>query len=561
MKRILLATIILLLFQHFLLTENNITITISQIDNSTLLFDQKIKLYVNVTDVNSNPVQNLKEENFTLSETIEYINEDGQVKENEYKRNITLKQRMNEIAGINLLLLLDNSPSMYWNNRGKETTIVAERRITAAKQAILHLLDELEKTPDRIGFISFNEKTENEIPISKDKSRIKSIIDSQFKERSGWYTELYESLYVAAENFEKMKGRNVIILLTDGKNESKSDSDYFQKRYGLDGAIRNAQEKKISVFTLGLSDRVMEDTLKRIAGETGGIYFFVQNAEDVKDYYSRIRGQVLNEYYISYNATMEPAEYKKIKVSVDTDQYHGKTERNYYFGTVFGTPLKNTTVFQLLLFDLTTLISALGVVTFIFIFFTRKKKRGNPFSLQYLYPNRKISAIVFRKNRLFSGGKSKKPLYLKSGNYHLYIITNNNTSSPDKGFTIYIFPDVLQVTRIEDILADETVKSYLKKIYFKAEKKDIYKYKKQNKIEEVVVHLTRLEKFNIFLWIRICYMKHYFMLVTSDSEKVNDLTINNIHYKSKRLISGDYIKIPGVMSFIFHSGMTEQGMQ
>jgi hypothetical protein len=44
------------------------TARISQIDNSTLLINQKVKVYVSVTDREGNPVPNLTEESFVLYE-------------------------------------------------------------------------------------------------------------------------------------------------------------------------------------------------------------------------------------------------------------------------------------------------------------------------------------------------------------------------------------------------------------------------------------------------------------------------------------------------------------
>ncbi|KPJ80779.1 MAG: hypothetical protein AMS17_20125 [Spirochaetes bacterium DG_61] len=134
------------------------TARISQIDNSTLLINQKVKVYVSVTDREGNPVPNLTEENFVLYEM-------GNQREiSAFERGVNINQ------GIKLLLVLDNSGSMYWDGSGRIKNSPDERiwRITYAKEAVSSLLNEIKNPLDRVGLISFNVKMDSKQKLTND---------------------------------------------------------------------------------------------------------------------------------------------------------------------------------------------------------------------------------------------------------------------------------------------------------------------------------------------------------------------------------------------------------
>ena len=66
-KLIVLKTVLLFLSAVFCYAQ---TVIISQVDNSSLLMDQKIKVYASVTDEYGNPITNLTQEQFELYEAV-----------------------------------------------------------------------------------------------------------------------------------------------------------------------------------------------------------------------------------------------------------------------------------------------------------------------------------------------------------------------------------------------------------------------------------------------------------------------------------------------------------
>ena len=329
----LLCNICLILFFSFSNAFSE-SIRISRIDSNSLLLNQKIKVYLSVTDENGKPVKDLGIDNFEIFESPE--NHTGQERE-----ILAFEKGVNINRGIHLLLVLDNSGSMYWDGSGKIKNSTDQEiwRITYAKEAITSLLKEIKNPLDRVGLFTFNVKIDTETALTNDRVKIvKAIIEIKKPSEEEAYTELYETLYQAVNYLRVSKGRKIIIVLSDGQNFPLDKNPHFPERYGIEGAIDSAQKEGISVFTIGLSKKADRKNLRRIAEETGGAYFSVYDPGRLEDLYNMIRDQILNEYLVTYSAGMEPAEKKLVKVSFRDEGMQGETERFYYSGTIFGFP-------------------------------------------------------------------------------------------------------------------------------------------------------------------------------------------------------------------------------
>ena len=95
----------------FLLFAENISIT--QIDTSSLLSDQIVKVYLSITDNSGRPIENIERDMFNVFESV-----DG----NDYTQIdhiLDFKSKINVTEGINFFLLIDNSGSMYYTIQGE----------------------------------------------------------------------------------------------------------------------------------------------------------------------------------------------------------------------------------------------------------------------------------------------------------------------------------------------------------------------------------------------------------------------------------------------------------
>ncbi|MBN1448100.1 MAG: VWA domain-containing protein [Bacteroidetes bacterium] len=109
--------------------------------------------------------------------------------------------------------------------------------------------------------------------------------------RSG--TAIYDAIEVASAIANEKEGKKVIILLTDGVDNSS--------RLTREQAITFAWKRGVPVFPIGLGlyfdvnqpFRVDEDTIRRIADGTGGTAYFAPTSEDL----SRIFDEIIEHIY------------------------------------------------------------------------------------------------------------------------------------------------------------------------------------------------------------------------------------------------------------------------
>jgi Ca-activated chloride channel family protein len=312
------------------------SLRISQIDSNSLLINQNVRAYVSVTDIEGSSIKDLDRDNFKIFETAE-----GRPPQ-EFKV-IRLEQGVNINRGINLLLILDNSGSMYWDASGKIKNSEDESlwRITFAKEAIISFLKEIKNPRDRVGLFVFNVKIGQKTELTDDKVKIvKALSGASKPPEDEAYTELYETLYQGIDYLRTARGRKVIIVLSDGQNFPMDNNPHFSERKGLEGAIDFAQREGISVFTIGLSSRADRKNLTLIAEETGGAYFWVYDPGQLENLYNLIRDQVLNEYLLTYRAGMIPSEKKLLKIIYTNGGETEEAARYYFTGTLFGIPGK-----------------------------------------------------------------------------------------------------------------------------------------------------------------------------------------------------------------------------
>jgi Ca-activated chloride channel homolog len=301
-------------------------VTISQIDNTHLLINQQVRLYVSVTDANGYPRADLEKDQMTVYE------------QDKERKILAFARGVNIDTGVNMLLLLDNSGSMYQDAAGNDTENEKKWRLTYAKNAILALLTQIKNPADKVGFTTFNYRLGQVIKPTNKKVLIeKALMEIERPKGNEGYTEIYESLNEAVESFRVFGGRKVIILLSDGEIFKRPDNPHYTGRVGIEGAIASAQEAGISVFTIGLVE-TRNKSLQRIAENTGGRYFPAHQPGELENLYSMIRNQILNEYLITYRAGMSHEEKRDVKIVVTSGGKKNEAVRDYYAGTMFGKP-------------------------------------------------------------------------------------------------------------------------------------------------------------------------------------------------------------------------------
>ena len=216
--------------------------------------------------------------------------------------------------GIDILLCLDTSGSMRaldFFDEGKRTT-----RLEVVKKVVSQFIDG--RKNDRTGMVVFGQEAFTQCPLTLDYGVLLSLLDSVKIGMAGDSTALGSAIAICVKRLKDLKSKSkVIILLTDGRSNSGDISPLT--------AASIAKTYNIKIYTIGvgtegkapfLTDSFFgkqyvyqevdldEDTLKKIADQTGGKYFRATNTEALKDIYSKIdemeKTKVKIKEYVEY---------------------------------------------------------------------------------------------------------------------------------------------------------------------------------------------------------------------------------------------------------------------
>lgn len=351
---------------------------ITQIDTSRLLSTQSVRLFVNFGIPSE---ESINPELITVQES-----SDGITYQDTRITGISRQVTRNE--GISFLLLLDNSGSMWDDLSGKPTSSEEDMRITHAKRAIREFIASLSPL-DRAGLAIFNTNYTRIQEITDDTGAIPLLLDQVEKpSRDEGYTELYGAIHTSLNTFGQTGRRKVLIVLSDGEHFPFSGNNSV---ITADDGIEAAITEGITCYVVNFGN-TRDSQAPRIASESGGLVFNARNDRELSGIYTTIREQILNEYAVTYIASMIPGDKRYVKISSDGySDTASQAIRYYYSGTLLGTNTDRPGWY----YALFLLIPAL--LWFLLLFFKLEKPTSEA-GLQLLYGAKGMQTKAFTLN-------------------------------------------------------------------------------------------------------------------------------------------------------------------
>ncbi len=258
---------------------------------------QMVEVYATVHNRRGQPQLGLSEEAFTVVE-------DGKLQ--------TLRRFdwVNDLP-IHAGLLLDVSASM-------------EDSLETVTAAALDFVEQTIQTKDRLALLTFNERPDVVQRFTNDVSLIQGSLAAL---RSEGGTAIYDSLVFALHYFHGIKGQKALLLLSDGQDESSG--------FAFEDTLEYARRAGVTVYAIGLGEAVQKrghrKVLTKIADETGGRAFFVEDTSDLDSIYATIQEELRSQYLLVYQSTsqQDPAAFRRVEVKVDGD-HEVRTMSGYY---------------------------------------------------------------------------------------------------------------------------------------------------------------------------------------------------------------------------------------
>ncbi len=258
-----------------------------------------VELFTAVLDKNRRPVEGLEEGDFTVLE-------DGK------EQQILRFERVRDLP-IHVGVMLDVSASMV-------------EELEATQAAALQFFEEAVTPRDRAALITFNDHPHLAAKFSNDVQVLAAGLAGLKAERG---TSLYDSLIFGLYYFNGIKGQRAILLLSDGKDESS--------RYEWDDALEYARRAGVAIYSIGLKLTGSKQAdarrkLERLADETGGRSFFIDDENELAAIYDTIQQELRSRYLLAYQSsqTGDSKAFRTIDVEVDRDGVEALTLRGYY---------------------------------------------------------------------------------------------------------------------------------------------------------------------------------------------------------------------------------------
>jgi Ca-activated chloride channel family protein len=255
---------------------------------------QFVELYTSVLDRQGRPVQGLSARDFKVAE-------DGVPQE------IARFERVTDLP-IHAAIALDVSASM-------------EGSLEQARDAALEFLEQTVRPKDRAAVITFNDRPHLAVKFTKDVNTLAGGLAGLKAERG---TALYDTIVFSLFYFNGVKGQRAILLLSDGKDEGS--------RFGWDDALDAARRAGVAIYAIGLGGDVDRRKLEKLAGETGGRAFFLQDPAELTAIYASIEEELRAKYLIAYQSTNTGGsnDFRTVELEVSRPGVEAKTLRGYY---------------------------------------------------------------------------------------------------------------------------------------------------------------------------------------------------------------------------------------
>jgi VWFA-related protein len=259
-----------------------------------------VELPVVVLDDDGEPILGLEQEDFTAYE------DDAAVALEGFGTTADLP--------LSLALAVDTSGSMI-------------EIFPQVRSAVRGFTDSLLQPEDEVLLLLFSWDATVQLEWTDDLSSVPSQLE---RVRPEGGTSLHDAVVTSLEQFRGRRGRQALVLLTDGE-DTTSRTDWSI-------ALRYAHTMRIPIFSIGLGvgklDFSARSALKRLAEETGGDAFFPKTVEELPDVYARIAELLRSQYLLWYiSPSGKPFEaFREIRVEVDRDDVEVRTIRGYYPG-------------------------------------------------------------------------------------------------------------------------------------------------------------------------------------------------------------------------------------
>lgn len=201
-------------------------------------------------------------------------------------------------AGVDIILAIDTSGSMQAMDFEKNHQPVS--RLTIVKDVVSEFIDSREF--DRMGMVVFGNEAFTQCPLTLDHDILHAFVNKLQIGVAGDSTAIGSAIGVSVKRLKDLESKSkVIILLTDGRNNMGHITPFqaaqIARTYGIkiytvgvgtQGKVPYPVDTLFGRQALFQQVQMDEESLKKIAEQTGGRYFRATDSDSLKQIYAQI---------------------------------------------------------------------------------------------------------------------------------------------------------------------------------------------------------------------------------------------------------------------------------
>ena len=197
--------------------------------------------------------------------------------------------------------------------------------------AIEFFYSTIKRNKDKASVITFDSGVDLLQDFTDDPEQLAEAVR---KMRAGGGTSLYDAIYLAVtEKLSKQSGRRVIILISDGDDNSS--------RMSLTETLEAAQRSDVSIYGISTNNTAYfgsnqqergDKTMKRFSEETGGRTFFPFKLEELAANFQDISTELRSQYQMAYRSSNDKVDgtFRRIRIDVNNKQLAANARTGYY---------------------------------------------------------------------------------------------------------------------------------------------------------------------------------------------------------------------------------------
>jgi Ca-activated chloride channel family protein len=258
-----------------------------------------VSIFATVTDAQNRLTPDLQREDF-------------EILDNDKPQEIVVFD--NEPQPITVVVMLDTSASM--------TGSIALLK-QAAEQFVIRLSPE-----DKAAVGAFNDKIEIGGDFTGNRDQlITEIRDLDY----GNATRLYDGIAESLDLLQKIDGRRVVLVFTDGDDTGSRNS--------RGRILDRARAEEVMIYAIGLESEYFDGVrevrtrpdrgLRGLAEETGGGYFELKKSADLGPTFSRVALELHSQYVLGFEAKQLDGKVHKLTVKMKKPGLSARARRSY----------------------------------------------------------------------------------------------------------------------------------------------------------------------------------------------------------------------------------------